>query len=227
MVLVNKKMLAGGMAMVIVGLVLTININAAVPIGQAGMTEEEKLDLMLAEQENEDYNTLAGILFGLGFLLLIINAVLAFISFFTTSQLSCINIDENIKIGVQYGALGACGVHAFINLSFMILQPTNIFVVFISFLDACLGVGIVVLDVIVRREYTDFNNRLPEIQILISCLAIGTLLQRSGTRRLINKYKVNPKVRETVRPMNVKVNRPSSSLEIDGGDRRVIATYSP
>ena len=28
MVLVNKKMLAGGMAMVIVGLVLTININA-------------------------------------------------------------------------------------------------------------------------------------------------------------------------------------------------------
>lgn len=165
--------------------------------------------------------------FGLGFLLLIINAVLAFISFFTTSQLSCKNIDENIKTGVQYGALGACSVHAFINLSFMILQPTNIFVVFISFLDACLGVGIVVLDVIVRREYTDFNNRLPEIQILISCLAIGTLLQRSGTRRLINKYKVNPKVRETVRPMNVQVNRPSSSFEIDGGDRRVIATYSP
>ena len=73
MVLVNKKILAGGMAMVIVGLVLTININAAVPIGQAGMTEEEKLDLMLAEQENEDYNTLAGILFGLGFLLVLIS----------------------------------------------------------------------------------------------------------------------------------------------------------
>ena len=51
MVLVNKKMLAGGMAMVAVGLILTININAAVPVGQAGMTDEEKLDLMLAEHE--------------------------------------------------------------------------------------------------------------------------------------------------------------------------------
>ena len=50
--------------MVIVGLILTINISAAIPVGQAGMTDEEKLDLMLAEQENEDYNTLAGILFG-------------------------------------------------------------------------------------------------------------------------------------------------------------------
>ena len=59
--------------MVIVGLVFTININAAVPVGQAGMTEEEKLDLLLAEQENEDFGTLAGILFGLGFLLVLIS----------------------------------------------------------------------------------------------------------------------------------------------------------
>ena len=73
MVLVNKKMLAGGMIMIIVGLVLTININAAVPVGQAGMTEEEVIDLLMAEQENEDYNTLAGILFGLGFLLVLIS----------------------------------------------------------------------------------------------------------------------------------------------------------
>jgi dolichol kinase len=73
MVLVNKKMLAGGMAMLIVGLILTISINASVPVGQAGMTEEEVIDLMLAEQENEDYNTLAGILFGLGFLLVLIS----------------------------------------------------------------------------------------------------------------------------------------------------------
>jgi hypothetical protein len=73
MVLVNKKMLVGGMLMIIVGLVLTININAAIPIGQAGMTEEEVIDLLIAEQENEDYNTLAGILFGLGFLLVLIS----------------------------------------------------------------------------------------------------------------------------------------------------------
>ena len=73
MVLVNKKMLVGGMLMIIVGLVLTININAAIPVGQAGMTEEEVIDLLIAEQENEDYNTLAGILFGLGFLLVLIS----------------------------------------------------------------------------------------------------------------------------------------------------------
>ena len=73
MVLVNKKMLAGGMLMIIVGLVLTISINDAVPVGQAGMTEEEVIDLLIAEQENEDYNTLAGILFGLGFLLVLIS----------------------------------------------------------------------------------------------------------------------------------------------------------
>ena len=66
-------MLVGGMLMIIVGLVLTININAAIPVGQAGMTEEEVIDLLLAEQENEDYNTLAGILFGLGFLLVLIS----------------------------------------------------------------------------------------------------------------------------------------------------------
>ena len=59
--------------MIIVGLVLTININAAIPVGQAGMTEEEVIDLLIAEQENEDYNTLAGILFGLGFLLVLIS----------------------------------------------------------------------------------------------------------------------------------------------------------
>ena len=59
--------------MVIVGLILTINISSTIPVGQSGMTDEEKLDLMLAEQENEDYNTLAGILFGLGFIFLIEN----------------------------------------------------------------------------------------------------------------------------------------------------------
>ena len=66
-------MLAGGMLMIIVGLVLTIYIYAAIPVGQAGMTEEEVIDLLIAEQENEDYNTLAGILFGLGFLLVLIS----------------------------------------------------------------------------------------------------------------------------------------------------------
>jgi hypothetical protein len=63
----------GGIAMVIVGLALYMIVDSSVPAGQAGMTEEEIIDLMMAEQENDDYKTLAGILFGLGFLLILIS----------------------------------------------------------------------------------------------------------------------------------------------------------
>ena len=59
--------------MVIVGLALYMIVDSSVPAGQAGMTEEEIIDLMMAEQENDDYKTLAGILFGLGFLLILIS----------------------------------------------------------------------------------------------------------------------------------------------------------
>ena len=63
----------GGIAMVIVGLALYMIVDSSVPAGQAGMTEEEIIDLMMAEQENDDYKTLSGILFGLGFLLILIS----------------------------------------------------------------------------------------------------------------------------------------------------------
>ena len=73
LILVDKKMLIGGLAMMIVGIILTININAAMPAGQTGMTEEEIIDLMIAQQETRDYNTLSGILIGIGFLLVLIS----------------------------------------------------------------------------------------------------------------------------------------------------------
>ena len=73
MVLVDKRMLIGGLAMIIVGLVLSVNINATTPVGHSGMTEEEVIELMLAEQENQDFTTLAGILIGIGFLLVLIS----------------------------------------------------------------------------------------------------------------------------------------------------------
>jgi hypothetical protein len=44
MVLVNKKILAGGLAMLIVGIALSVNISATMPAGQTGMTEEEIID---------------------------------------------------------------------------------------------------------------------------------------------------------------------------------------
>jgi len=73
MILVNKKILVGGLAMLIVGIVLSVNITTTMPAGQAGMTEEEIIDLMIAQQETQDYNTLSGILIGIGFLLVLIS----------------------------------------------------------------------------------------------------------------------------------------------------------
>ena len=66
-------MLIGGLAMLIVGMTLTVSISASMPAGQAGMTEEEVIDLMRAQQETQDYNTLSGILIGIGFLLVLIS----------------------------------------------------------------------------------------------------------------------------------------------------------
>ncbi len=59
--------------MMIVGMILTVNISATMPAGQTGMTEEEIFDLMVAQQETQDYNTLSGILIGIGFLLVLIS----------------------------------------------------------------------------------------------------------------------------------------------------------
>jgi len=73
LVLVDKKMLIGGLVMMIVGIIFTINISATMPAGQVGMTEDEILDLMIAQQETQDYNTLSGILIGVGFLLVLIS----------------------------------------------------------------------------------------------------------------------------------------------------------
>ena len=66
-------MLIGGLAMVIVGIILTVNINATMPVGQTGMSEEEVIDLLIAQQETKDFNTLSGILIGIGFLLVLIS----------------------------------------------------------------------------------------------------------------------------------------------------------
>jgi len=71
--LVDKKIFAGGTAMLVVGIIIMINLNATMPVGQSGMTEEEVIDLMTKQQENQDMNTLAGILIGVGFMLILIS----------------------------------------------------------------------------------------------------------------------------------------------------------
>jgi hypothetical protein len=43
------------------------------PVGQSGMSEEEIIDLLTKQQENQDMTTFAGILIGVGFLLILIS----------------------------------------------------------------------------------------------------------------------------------------------------------
>ncbi|HJL67670.1 MAG TPA: hypothetical protein QF518_04575 [Nitrosopumilus sp.] len=73
MVLVDKKMLVGGIVLLSIGILISINVNSSVPVGHSGMSEEETIDLMVAQQENQDYNTLSGIMMGIGFLLILIS----------------------------------------------------------------------------------------------------------------------------------------------------------
>jgi hypothetical protein len=71
--LVDKKILAGGLVMIIVGIALSAILGEATPIGESGMTPEEELEFLMEEQQNTDSKTLSGILIGVGFLLVLIS----------------------------------------------------------------------------------------------------------------------------------------------------------
>ena len=71
--LVDKKILVGGLAMIIVGIALSAILSETTPIGQGGMTPEEELEFLMEEQQNTDSKTLSGILIGVGFLLVLIS----------------------------------------------------------------------------------------------------------------------------------------------------------
>ena len=73
MVLVDKKILSGGLVMMIVGIVLSLYLSSVISVGTSGMTEEETLDLLIRQQENQDMNNLSGILMGIGFILVLIS----------------------------------------------------------------------------------------------------------------------------------------------------------
>ena len=66
--LVDKKILAGGIAMIAVGIAFSAMLTDMTPIGREGMTDEQIAEFLLEERENEDFTTLAGILVGVGFL---------------------------------------------------------------------------------------------------------------------------------------------------------------
>ena len=71
--LVDKKILAGGIAMIIVGIALSAMLTDMTPIGREGMTDDEIVEFLTQERENEDFITLSGILVGIGFLLVLIS----------------------------------------------------------------------------------------------------------------------------------------------------------
>jgi hypothetical protein len=71
--LVDKKILAGGLAMIAVGIGFSTLLTDMTPIGREGMTDEEITEFLIQERENEDFTTLSGILVGIGFLLVLIS----------------------------------------------------------------------------------------------------------------------------------------------------------
>ncbi|MEW6043771.1 MAG: hypothetical protein AB1608_05865 [Thermoproteota archaeon] len=73
MVLVDKKILGGGLAMVAVGLTLLFYFNSTSPLGTADMTEDQALELERKQRESRDYSNLAAMLAGVGFLLVLIS----------------------------------------------------------------------------------------------------------------------------------------------------------
>ena len=71
--LIDKRMVIVGLVMIIAGIVILSYLTEVTPIGKTGMTDDEKINLLLAEQENSDYRTLSGILIVFGFLLMLIS----------------------------------------------------------------------------------------------------------------------------------------------------------
>ena len=71
--LIDKRMIIAGVIMIIVGTIILLYLTEITPVGKAGMTEDEKINLLLTERENSDYRTLSGILIGFGFLLVLIS----------------------------------------------------------------------------------------------------------------------------------------------------------
>lgn len=59
--------------MVVVGISFSLYLNTIIPVGSMGMPEDEILELLISQQENQDYKTLAGILVGIGFMLVLIS----------------------------------------------------------------------------------------------------------------------------------------------------------
>lgn len=59
--------------MIAAGIALSLHLAASMPIGTPGMTEEAAAELILDQRENRDMGTLAALLAGVGFLLVLVS----------------------------------------------------------------------------------------------------------------------------------------------------------
>ena len=55
--LIDKKILGGGIALLVVGFALTATFSSVSPVGREGMTDDEIAAFLIEEQENQDYTT--------------------------------------------------------------------------------------------------------------------------------------------------------------------------
>ncbi|MCY4490817.1 MAG: hypothetical protein OXC46_05055 [Thaumarchaeota archaeon] len=59
--------------MLSVGIAMTLMLSSSIPLGESGMSAQEAEEILTKQQEIRDMNTLAGILIGVGFLLVLIS----------------------------------------------------------------------------------------------------------------------------------------------------------
>lgn len=71
--LVDKRILAGGGALLVAGMAVSALLGSSMPAGEPGMTEEEILTLLEQQRENQDFSILAGMMVGVGFLLVLVS----------------------------------------------------------------------------------------------------------------------------------------------------------
>lgn len=70
---IDRRLLAGGAAMIAAGIAISLHLSASMPVGTPGMTEEAAAELILDQRENRDMGMLATLLAGVGFLLVLVS----------------------------------------------------------------------------------------------------------------------------------------------------------
>lgn len=70
---IDRRLLAGGAAMIAAGIAISLHLSASMPVGTPGMTEEAAAELILDQRENRDMGMLSALLAGIGFLLVLVS----------------------------------------------------------------------------------------------------------------------------------------------------------